>query len=414
MSYLLTPSLQERKSHYRPVAPALPDPPFPMTLAQDEQQIALNAQALKNRLVGRRGGRGATRVDSRSGRGSMPASDTESTNKKTKGNAQRKWGESAPSEIEMASLDFSIDKPDPGTNVMYRMTCKPSGKDDEINGAITHALKNEGAKQASDSLGALSSLFSCLTGSKVLTEQDLKPVLEGIKQHLMKKNVAMEIADKSSCSDTVSATSNAIRTALSSSPMRILMPKTSTDLFSSIRTKPSSPLPSAQQRMPYSITFVGVNGLGKSTPYQKSVSGSSRTACECSLQPVTLSGAMRSTASSTSPHARTCLGMICGGSFLEFRWSITQLVVANNPDKINFVGKAHVGNEAVDQLTKFDRALRDFSSASGSGKRRGIDGMLVTKRDTVGDKVCCLLPTAVASNIGAWVGAALSMTYVTG
>ena len=45
-----------------------------------------------------------------------------------------------------------------------------------------------------------------------------------------------------------------------------------------------------------------------------------------------------------------------------------------------------MGNEAVDQLTKFDRALRDFSAASG-GQERGIDGMLVTKWDTVDDKV---------------------------
>ena len=50
------------------------------------------------------------------------------------------------------------------------------------------------------------------------------------------------------------------------------------------------------------------------------------------------------------------------------------------------VGEALVGNEAVDQLTKFDRALRDFSASSG-GKERGIDGMLVTKWDTVDDKV---------------------------
>jgi hypothetical protein len=49
-----------------------------------------------------------------------------------------------------------------------------------------------------------------------------------------------------------------------------------------------------------------------------------------------------------------------------------------------------VGNEAVDQLTKFDRALRDFSSTSGSGRGRGIDGMLVTKWDTVDDKVIVL------------------------
>ena len=46
-----------------------------------------------------------------------------------------------------------------------------------------------------------------------------------------------------------------------------------------------------------------------------------------------------------------------------------------------------MGNEAVDQLSKFDRALRDFSSASGAGQGRGIDGMLVTKWDTVDDKV---------------------------
>lgn len=47
-----------------------------------------------------------------------------------------------------------------------------------------------------------------------------------------------------------------------------------------------------------------------------------------------------------------------------------------------------MGNEAVDQLTKFDRALRDFSASSGgAGKERGIDGMLVTKWDTVDDKV---------------------------
>lgn len=60
----------------------------------------------------------------------------------------------------------------------------------------------------------------------------------------------------------------------------------------------------------------------------------------------------------------------------------------NNPDKIIFVGEALVGNEAVDQLTKFDRALKDFSSAAGGlGKGRGIDGMLVTKWDTVDDKV---------------------------
>lgn len=95
-----------------------------------------------------------------------------------------------------------------------------------------------------------------------------------------------------------------------------------------------------------------------------------------------------------------------------------KLVSVNNPDKIIFVGEALVGNEAVDQLTKFDRALRDFSSASGSGRGRGIDGMLVTKWDTVDDKVSSSRNVPeFANNVVHYVcqvGAALSMTYVTG
>lgn len=57
----------------------------------------------------------------------------------------------------------------------------------------------------------------------------------------------------------------------------------------------------------------------------------------------------------------------------------------NNPDKILFVGEALVGNEAVDQLTKFDRALKDFSSAGigGGARKRGIDGIILTKFDTI-------------------------------
>lgn len=48
-----------------------------------------------------------------------------------------------------------------------------------------------------------------------------------------------------------------------------------------------------------------------------------------------------------------------------------------------FVGEALVGNEAVDQLTKFDRSLKDFSSAGGSHRKRGIDGIILTKFDTI-------------------------------
>ena len=71
-------------------------------------------------------------------------------------------------------------------------------EDDVISEALksSAAAKTSQAATSSTSLGALGSLFARLTGSKVLTEADLKPVLEGMKQHLMKKNVAKEISEK--------------------------------------------------------------------------------------------------------------------------------------------------------------------------------------------------------------------------
>lgn len=116
----------------------------------------------------------------------------------------------------MASLDFSVDKAGSerptldlqslvdeaslGTRTkdgMYEVKDWDFGpKDDETNGVIARALGSDASKPAASSLGSLGSLFARLTGSKVLTEDDLQPVLEGMKQHLMKKNVAKEIADK--------------------------------------------------------------------------------------------------------------------------------------------------------------------------------------------------------------------------
>lgn len=64
--------------------------------------------------------------------------------------------------------------------------------------------------------------------------------------------------------------------------------------------------------------------------------------------------------------------------------ALAKLVSVNQPDKIIFVGEALVGNEAVDQLTKFNQALKDFS---GMQNPRHIDGMILTKFDTIDDKV---------------------------
>lgn len=53
---------------------------------------------------------------------------------------------------------------------------------------------------------------------------------------------------------------------------------------------------------------------------------------------------------------------------------------------VAFVGEALVGNEAVDQLVKFNRALADHSSQENPHL---IDGIVLTKFDTIDDKVSC-------------------------
>mmetsp|Transcript_31736 Transcript_31736/g.93123 ORF Transcript_31736/g.93123 Transcript_31736/m.93123 type:complete len:298 (+) Transcript_31736:1-894(+) len=72
--------------------------------------------------------------------------------------------------------------------------------------------------------------------------------------------------------------------------------------------------------------------------------------------------------------------------------ALSKLVVDNEPDLVLFVCEALVGNDGIDQLQMFNRALRT------GGHSRQIDGIVLTKFDTVSDKV----------------GAALTMTHITG
>jgi len=486
---------EDRKYRLRPTARLPPTTPSPGSsdidtpLAEshpgtvDEQQIARNVQALKNRLRGRGGtravGRGRARGDPGSGRDSHPNSDSDvAVKRKQKGKVLRKWGDAPPSESEMASLDFSYEKLSdldarPASNDLQGLVDEASlgirNKDglyevrdlefanaETADDAIARALSaspDKEDKPAQGSLGALGSLFARFTGSKVLSEDDLNPVLEGMKQHLMKKNVAKEIAEKV-CEGVgkslvgkkvggFQTTNAAVRQALSNSITHILTPKSSTDMLLSIREKLSSPLTSTQQRMPYSITFVGVNGVGKSTNLSKVcfwlIQNGFRVliaACDTfrsgaveqlrvhvrNLGMLGVNGAgdskgrvelyERGYGKDAAGIAKEAITYARDNDFdivlidtagrmqdnEPLMRALAKLVSVNNPDKILFVGEALVGNEAVDQLSKFDRALRDFSGAGGVSKGRGIDGMLVTKWDTVDDKV----------------GAALSMTYVTG
>ena len=69
--------------------------------------------------------------------------------------------------------------------------------------------------------------------------------------------------------------------------------------------------------------------------------------------------------------------------------SLVSLIQRNKPDLTLFVGEALVGNDGVDQLMEFNKSLKINNNS------HLIDGIVLTKFDTVDDKV----------------GAAISMTY---
>lgn len=471
--------------------------------ANDAETIAKNIAALKARNkarlspsprgMGKKGGKGGVSSASE-------ASDTEGTPKRsaTPSKVARKWEDSNKvSDKDMASLDFSSGPPPDGDdadgddvtleslvdtaalgqrqeNGLYEVAdyqdkrkAGRSGDDDDEEDSILAALaagklstKDAASEGSSKKAGALSSFFSRLStsaglSSKAIAAEDLVPVMNVMREHLMNKNVARDIADK--ICDSVSASlvgkqvsgfgdggvRAAVRKALEESLTRILTSKTSTDILLDVNRKKQAQAAFARKD-PYAITFVGVNGVGKSTNLSKVAFWllQNRLRVLIAACDTFRSGAVEQ----LRIHVRN-LGKLkilkdleqdTGKSRIELyergygkdaagiakdaiafakenefdvvlidtagrmqdneplMRALAKLVSVNNPDKILFVGEAVVGNEAVDQLTKFNRSLRDFSGLSNA-KARGVDGMILTKMDVIDDKV----------------GAALSMTYVT-
>ena len=64
--------------------------------------------------------------------------------------------------------------------------------------------------------------------------------------------------------------------------------------------------------------------------------------------------------------------------------ALSNLINLNEPDLTLFVGEALVGNDAVDQLTKFNQRLADLAKTPTA---QMIQGLVLTKMDTIDDKV---------------------------
>lgn len=250
--------------------------------------------------------------------------------------------------------------------------------------------------------------------------EDLNPVLEQFKDLLISKNVASECADKLCTSvgsslegKTISGyngVKNAVKAAMEEGLIRILTPKQDMDIVRQVKA-------SQAKKQPYVIVFVGVNGVGKSTSLSKvcfwlksqkfkvmlAACDTFRSGAVEQLKthasrldvPVFEKGYNKDAASvaleAVKYASQTGFDVVLvdtAGRMQDnepLMRSLSKLVNLNNPDLVLFVGEALVGNDSIDQVTKFNKALKE--TAYGTGDPRLIDGIMLTKFDTIDDKV---------------------------
>ncbi|CAG0917288.1 unnamed protein product [Notodromas monacha] len=313
--------------------------------------------------------------------------------------------------------------------------------DEEFEEAIRERrAERENVKQSSKSLF---SIFSGLVGSKTLTRATMQPHLEKLKELMMSKNVAADISEKLCESvavkldgkvlGTFEGLASTIKTTLSDALVQILSPKRRIDILRDV-------FEAKRAARPYVMAFCGVNGVGKSTNLAKIcfwlIENNVRVliaACDTfragaveqlrthtkhlnALHPpekhdgrqmVQLyekgygkdAAGIAMEAIHYAQEARIDVVLVDTAGRMQdnepLMRALAKLIVVNEPDLVLFVGEALVGNEAVDQLVKFNQALADNSTTENPHL---IDGIVLTKFDTIDDKV----------------GAAISMSYITG
>ncbi|EAR88546.1 signal recognition particle receptor subunit alpha (macronuclear) [Tetrahymena thermophila SB210] len=272
--------------------------------------------------------------------------------------------------------------------------------------------------------------FKQLTGTKILDAQDLQPILDKFKEQLMNKNVGEQIAQQlcdsikknliNTQAKALTLLNKTVKESLQDAISKILTPKRNIDII-------AEAMRSREKGKPYIITFIGVNGVGKSTNlakvaylFKKEGFSVMFAACDnfragaveqikthgrCLEIPVFDRGYKDEPADIAFQAIREAqakkvdvLLIDTAGRMQDnepLMKQLSTLVVQNNPDLIVFIGEALVGNDGTDQLMKFNKALIDLSPKD---RIREIDAIILSKFDTVDDKV----------------GAALSMTYNTG
>ncbi|KAK3812387.1 MAG: SRP54-type protein [Linnemannia elongata] len=421
----------------------------------DEDEFHRNIEMLKKKAA-------SPRIGMRKGRGAKsPAASPiiGSDDSKKKAKEGRKW-DGKISAKDAKSLDYSnsdVSEVVNADHLVDQSKLGQHGKDGTYNVADLEASDEDEsysddeseeeytkisarslqAKKPAAASSGLMSFFKNMTGQKEMTAETLEPIMSKMKEHLINKNVAADIAQhlcdsvaKGLVGQTLGNFKSVqahVKQSMETALKRILTPKTSVDLLRDIAQAQA-------EKRPYTIVFIGVNGVGKSTNLSKTAFWLLQNnlkvliaACDTfrsgaveqlrvharNLKALEQNAVVdlyekgygkdsasiaKEAISSAKLTGHDVVLIDTAGRMQDndpLMRALAKLVTVNNPDKIIFVGEALVGNEAVDQLTKFNAALKDYS---GLANPRHIDGMILTKFDTIDDKV----------------GAALSMTYTTG
>ncbi|XP_018047606.1 PREDICTED: signal recognition particle receptor subunit alpha homolog isoform X1 [Atta colombica] len=352
---------------------------------------------------------------------------------------------------DLATLERTKDKPEENDDYVAANTAlvgqmKGSIRDLEVNSESEDSSDQEEMEQCKQQVQKKTSMFSMfksLVGSKSLKQAEMLPVLEKLKDHLITKNVAADIAQKLCDSvgtklegkilGTFDSVANTVKATLTDALVQILSPKRRIDIL-------RDALEAKNSNRPYVMTFCGVNGVGKSTNLAKIcfwlIENNFRVliaACDTfragaveqlrthmrhlnALHPPEKHGNQSMVQLYEKGYGKDAAGIAMeairfakdsridvvlvdtAGRMQDnepLMRALAKLIKVNEPDLVLFVGEALVGNEAVDQLVKFNQALADYSQ---SANPHMIDGIVLTKFDTIDDKV----------------GAAITMTYITG
>lgn len=353
----------------------------------------------------------------------------------------RKWGADGmyEEEVDGETLDFSTGETatSSGVHTPVNIDKEEFGDKDskgrfvvkDLNDEIDAILKQSKKK---DEVKEPFSFFKKYTGGKTITQEDIKTTLSDLQNHLIKKNVAPEVATHLTTnvekalvgSKTKNWTSvqTTAKEALAKDLTKILTPGTSVNLLDDIK----------KQKKPYVISVVGVNGVGKSTNLSKLAFWLLQNdfkvliaACDTfrsgAVEQLRVHVNNLKNASEKADQIELFEGGYGGSDLVakiakqaidyasknEFdivlmdtagrRHNDAQLMAplasfakAANPNKIIMVGEALVGTDSVQQA-------RNFNAAFGAG--RHLDFFIISKCDTVGDLIGTMVNMVYATNI---------------